>query len=213
MSYRMDTIPCWLKPFFLFYSYLLGCCAFVGFTLLHKTCRIRFEGRENLRGHSNFIFSAWHQILPSYFVAFTHHDTPQAWLSHPLWSMKPIVIHMGWVGIHHIIFGSAGHSGKEAMDRLVLHLKEGCSTLINPDGPAGPPRVMKKGVLHLALATGVPVVPMRIETGACLPLKTWDRKRIPLPFTTLTVIYGKPIKVTEDNLKQAEQNIFDAMSS
>ncbi len=212
VAYRVDNIPLWLKPFYLAYSYTMGWLLYAFSRCLHATCRVRFVGLEHLESSPNHILAAWHTHLGPYFAVFVRHDRPHAWINHPLWFMKSIHVLLRSLGIRKVILGSAGHGGKEAAAQLVDYLKAGYSTFINPDGPAGPPRVLKKGVLHLALASGVPVVPMRIETGACLTLNTWDRKRIPLPFTTLTVVYGEPICVTQENFEQAEQRVSQAMT-
>ena len=126
--------------------------------------------------------------------------------------MKPIHVLLSCIAIQKIIFGSSGHGGKDAADKLVSYLKEGYSTVINPDGPAGPEKVLKKGVLYVAQASGVPVVPLKINVGWALNLPTWDHKKIPLPFTTIEVIYEKPILVTEENLESAEKYITQHMS-
>ncbi|QQR79332.1 MAG: DUF374 domain-containing protein [Deltaproteobacteria bacterium] len=211
MSYRVDNIPFWLKPFYLIYSYVMGWFLYALAWSVQQTCRIEFVGLENLESSPNHIFSAWHTYLGPYFSVFVKHEKPHAWINHPLWFMKPIHILLDKIGIQEIILGSAGRGGKDAADQLVTYLQKGYSTLINPDGPAGPPRVLKKGVLHLALASGVTVIPMKIGVSHYLTLKTWDTKRITLPFSKITVVYEKPVRVTQENFENAGKVIAQAM--
>ena len=101
------------------------------------------------------------------------------------------------------ILGSTGHGGRKAAEQLVRELRAGRSTGIAPDGPGGPARVLKRGVFHIAAQTGVPIVPLRFTLSRAWQLPTWDRKRLPQPFSTITVRFGKPISVPEDSFDEA----------
>lgn len=212
MHYRVDTIPWILKPFLLIYGYVLGILFFLAAALLHGLCRVRFEGLEPLGGRPNFIFCMWHDNIFPYFTTFLRHDRPHRWMNHPVWYMKPIHVAIGLIGVKGLILGSTGNDGQEAAARLVGFLKEGASTLMMPDGPSGPPKILKKGVLHMALQSGVPIVPLRIITPRQIVLKrTWEGKRIPLPFSMIRVIYGEPISVTTDNFEDAAERLNAAL--
>lgn len=79
--------------------------------------------------------------------------------------------------------------------------------MLNPDGPQGPAFVLKKGILHLSLQSGVPVVPVRLFSSAFHELNSWDRKRIPRPFSTIRFVFGDPVHVTEENFEHAHDLI------
>lgn len=212
MYYRVDTVPLFLKPLLLLYGYVLGGLIFLATALLHALCRIRFEGRERLEGRPNFIYCMWHDNVIPYFTIFLRHDRPHMWMNHPAWIMKPIHVAIGLIGVKGLVLGSTGNDGQEAATRLVGFLKEGCSTLMMPDGPAGPPKVLKKGVLYMSLQSGVPIVPLRILTPRQIVLrKTWEGKRIPLPFSTIRVVYGEPIPVTSENFEEAAEKLAVAL--
>jgi lysophospholipid acyltransferase (LPLAT)-like uncharacterized protein len=40
----------------------------------------------------------------------------------------------------------------------------------------------------------------------------WDRKAIPFPWSKITVSYGPPITVTEENFERAGRMLADSMS-
>ena len=117
-------------------------------------------------------------------------------MQHPPWYTKPVAVLLNLIGVQRFVLGSTGHDGRRAADELVTYLNEGYSTLIAPDGPSGPARTLKKGVLHMALQSGVPIVPLRVAATRCLRSKSWDRKMQPLPFSTIHVVVGSPIVVT-----------------
>ena len=108
-----------------------------------------------------------------------------------------------FTGVKKIILGSSGYSGKEAADQLVECLKRGYSTVLLPDGPSGPPFQMKKGVLHISMQSNIPIAPMRFKTSHSFEIPNWDRRKWPLPFSTITVEYREPIQVTKDNFEMA----------
>jgi lysophospholipid acyltransferase (LPLAT)-like uncharacterized protein len=86
--------------------------------------------------------------------------------------MKPIHVLLRLMGVKKIIMGSSGHSGREAAEQLVYHLRQGCSTVLNPDGPNGPAFALKKGILHLSLKSRVPVVALRLSSSSFFELNT-----------------------------------------
>ena len=91
--------------------------------------------------------------------------------------------------------GSSSRGGREALNELVGHLKAGKRCAITPDGPRGPRREIKAGVLNLARMTGCPVVPFAFEAEHCWRLKSWDEFIIPKPFSRAVFVYGKPTRV------------------
>jgi lysophospholipid acyltransferase (LPLAT)-like uncharacterized protein len=67
-----------------------------------------------------------------------------------------------------------------------------------PDGPRGPRYVVKPGVIHLARATGAPIVPVTYAASRMRQLHSWDRLIIPLPFCRVLYVIGEPLRVPRD---------------
>ena len=209
-KYRVDNVPLLLQPLFMLFGYGVGLVQFAYSCLIHWTCRIRYEGREALPADRNCIYTLWHGDLQSYFCVFLR-NRQHSWIMHPSWHLKPIQICMRLCGIDRIILGSSGHGGREAAEQLVQELRAGRWSGIAPDGPAGPPRVAKRGVGHIAAQSGVPIVPLRFTLSRALVLPTWDRKRLPLPFSTITLRFGRPICVDTGNFEAAIRELADAL--
>lgn len=83
--------------------------------------------------------------------------------------------------------GSSSRRGGQAMVELVKWLKNGGDAVIIPDGPRGPIYSLQPGVIKLAQKTGVKIFPMRVDYGNYWELKSWDRFRIPKPFSEVVV--------------------------
>jgi len=206
MSYRVDNLPLIIRVPLVLYSYSFAAFLFAWNKALYLTTRREIRGGHHLTAGQPYLYCFWHEGLGSYFTTFLWRERPHAWMAHPLWYMWPIHILNRWMGLHRMVLGSAGNEGRAAADELILRLREGYSTMINPDGPAGPPHVLKKGVLHISKASGVPIVPVRFLTPHPLVLPmTWDRKRFPLPFTKLIIEFGEPRVVTDGNFEECRE--------
>ncbi|CRX37891.1 lysophospholipid acyltransferase family protein [Estrella lausannensis] len=69
--------------------------------------------------------------------------------------------------------------------------------VITPDGPRGPARQVKGGIVAMALKSGALIFPMGWTCDTCWTLKTWDQMGIPKPFSKITVSIGAPINPDE----------------
>ena len=83
-----------------------------------------------------------------------------------------------------VVRGSSSAGGREAMWdlRAVVRRHRSCPILV-PDGPRGPARRLKRGILVLARASGAPVLAMGFAPDRRWRLNSWDRMIIPRPFT------------------------------
>jgi lysophospholipid acyltransferase (LPLAT)-like uncharacterized protein len=181
------------------------------------TMRVVIEGEAHLTPGANYVFCHWHEAISLLFQASVPRlppslrAAPHAWMQHPLWYMKPIHGFLRLIGVREIVLGSTGHDGRGAAEALVDLLRAGYSTVVLPDGPAGPPRELKKGVLHIAVQAGVPVVPLRVSASRSYRARTWDRKLQALPFSTLTISIGAPITVTDTNPAESASTLTAAL--
>ncbi len=195
MAWRVDTMPRPLRPLLLLGGGLLACLFLLLWAVLKLTVRVRHIGRPADDEGSASIECAWHEALLPYFVARMPYRKPYAWMNHPALYMKPIHIFLRWMGVRSLVLGSSGHGGRAALAALVLHLRGGAATFLNPDGPHGPAHAVKDGVLDLSIATGAPVVALRCACRRALRLPTWDRKIVPVPFSRIDVFYARPRRV------------------
>lgn len=97
--------------------------------------------------------------------------------------------------------GSKGKKGAvEATMQMISILKSGENCAMMVDGPKGPARVVKDGVIKIAKMAGVPIVPVywysKNFTFAKFP--SWDEMRSPVFSTNLINLYGEPIYAPSD---------------
>jgi lysophospholipid acyltransferase (LPLAT)-like uncharacterized protein len=217
--YRVDNVPLILQPIFYIYGYGLGALSFIVFLLLRITIKVEITGRARLRKQSNHIYCLWHSLVPLSFLSVlpsipaTLDNCSYVFMQHPSWYMKPIHVLLRLMGVEKVILGSTGHFGREAAEQIVEYLRRGYSTVLIPDGPHGPPFLLKKGILHMSLQSGVPIAAIQFSTSKSFELKTWDRKRLPYPFSTIKMQLGDPIQITSDNFDEAHTLITKRLGS
>jgi lysophospholipid acyltransferase (LPLAT)-like uncharacterized protein len=91
--------------------------------------------------------------------------------------------------------GSSTRGGARALLGAVRELREGRSVAFTPDGPRGPRRQLKPGVVAAAQRGGGIIVPIHAEADRAWRLHSWDRFVIPQPVAKVTVTYGRPFEI------------------
>lgn len=99
--------------------------------------------------------------------------------------------------------GSSTRGGRGALRKILEAYAEGASLAWTPDGPRGPRRVAKAGVVHTARATGALIVPVGAAARRGRRLGSWDRMVLPWPGTTIAFVVGTPIAVPRDATPEA----------
>jgi hypothetical protein len=121
-----------------------------------------------------------------------------------------------WFGIH-AVRGTAAEDGAKALVRMIRAVREGWDFGITPDGPRGPLRKLKPGVLALARKSGAWVVPVCVAYSRAWQLKTWDTMLVPKPFSRVVVRYGTPFQVPagsdEDGLRSELENALNNLEA
>ena len=103
-----------------------------------------------------------------------------------------------WFGIH-AVRGTAGHSGAQALVKMIQAVKQGWDLGITVDGPRGPRQQAKPGVLAVSRKTGAWIVPVCVAYETAWALRTWDALLIPRPFSRVVVRYGAPFRVAPED--------------
>jgi lysophospholipid acyltransferase (LPLAT)-like uncharacterized protein len=93
--------------------------------------------------------------------------------------------------------GSSTRGAARALLGAVRELQEGYAVAFTPDGPRGPRREMKPGVVAAAQRGGAAIVPLHAEATRSWRLHSWDRFMIPKPGARVVVRYGRPFEVAD----------------
>lgn len=93
----------------------------------------------------------------------------------------------------------------KAMVNLINYGKEGNQIAVTPDGPVGPRRKAKKGVLHIAKRSGLPIFAISFEAHPCIHFSSWDRLMLPLPFAKIKIFIKGPLM--NPSIETLEKNL------
>lgn len=186
--------------------------------LLKKTVRITVVGGENLtevtEKHSRAIFTFWHgnMIVPmmqligkEIVVLVSEHGDGEI--------IARAISNLGYG----LVRGSTTRGGAKALKTMIKRFEQPGIIVITPDGPKGPYRKLKIGVVILSQRTGVPILPMSAYTSSPTHLKSWDRFHLVKPFERCVLFYGKPIYIDkelngdelEEKRKYVEQELYN----
>jgi hypothetical protein len=95
-----------------------------------------------------------------------------------------------------VVRGSTTRGGARALLSMIKKIKEEEDSLvITPDGPKGPRFIVQPGIIFLGQKTGYPILPVSLGLTKYWELPSWDRFRIPKPFSKAVLIYGEPITI------------------
>jgi lysophospholipid acyltransferase (LPLAT)-like uncharacterized protein len=94
--------------------------------------------------------------------------------------------------------GSSSRGGSAALLALVRKLEAGTTVSVLVDGPRGPARVSKDGIIALARLTRRPIQPIAFSARPALRLGSWDQSLVPLPFARVVCAFGEPMEVPPD---------------
>lgn len=167
-------------------------------SLVGLSSRFRWQGREHelglRRAGKPFIYAFWHQRQ----VAFTY--THRGVGAHVLVSRSrdgEIIAKTMELSRIGAVRGSSSRGAAGAARELLEKLRSGQAVGITPDGPRGPARTVKEGVLFLAQRAGVPILPLTSAASRRIELaRSWDRFHIPLPLSRIGIWYAPPIFVS-----------------
>ncbi|MBI4371168.1 MAG: lysophospholipid acyltransferase family protein [Elusimicrobia bacterium] len=175
--------------------------AYAYLTLVGRTTRLSVRGREipgRLRAEGRrFIYAFWHQRQA--FFTWTHRGAGAAVLVSRSRDGDLIAetMRLSRIGA---VRGSSSRGGAAAGRALVEALASGLDVGITPDGPRGPAREVKEGILRVAQISGAPIVPIANAVSRKIVFrKSWDQFQAPLPFGRAVVIYGEPLHVAPND--------------
>lgn len=124
---------------------------------LHATLRVRHVRVENIAGTPQYILAFWHAHL--LLMLHSRYKRPISVLISQSKDGEYIARVFDWYGVGSAR-GSSTRGGSAALRDLIREARAGKNIVFTPDGPKGPARVLKDGVVYAAQATGLPIVPI-----------------------------------------------------
>lgn len=180
------------------------------------TSRIRWHNKEVLeeleRDQTAAIFSFWHNC--STFAPWALQGRGYTCMVSASRDGE-YVARLGALFGNNTVRGSSSKGSAAATRQILRLLRQGKVVALTPDGPRGPKYQVQPGIVFLASAAGVPIIPLHIEASRQWVLNSWDKHRFPKPFSTIHIGLGKPLLLDRVLVKQqpelAAQHLREAM--
>lgn len=189
------------------------------FRFISAMCRYEVMGYENFKIAAEYnkgvICALWHgrMLIPVYHMrgrgisslVSLHRDGE---------IVTRIVRRLGYV-IHR---GSPKEAGREGFQAMLKDLKSHKTVAIFPDGPTGPAKSVRSGVVHLARLSGAPIVPMSYSAKPCWQFKSWDGFMVPKFSSRGIFVIGEPFFIPrrfddDYGLERAKRQIQDSINA
>jgi len=173
--------------------------------LLARTYRVRFldppYGRRRQLGQRvRCLYSIWHSDIWTMMSAMLGEDVCIMVSEHRDGEfMARIGERLGWSTVR----GSSTRGGARALLELARTGREGTGDmLLTVDGPRGPARVVKEGLVFAASRMRLPVVPVGVAVERAWRLGSWDGHFVGKPFTRVRVAFGAEIRIPADAARE-----------
>ncbi|HDD35605.1 MAG TPA: DUF374 domain-containing protein [Candidatus Desulfofervidus auxilii] len=158
---------------------------------LYRTCDITLK-KEAPLSNSPVIYAGWHGALP--ILPFIFKDKKIVTMASYSEDGELITSAFKKIGLE-VIRGSTHRGGISALKNMLKVIKQGYSAGLAIDGSQGPVHKVQGGVIFLSMYSGYPLVPLNVYYQHSVKLPTWDKMEIPLPFTKVAIVFGKPFYV------------------
>ena len=169
---------------------------------LRRSYRFRYFGLQNLNQarsqHKEGVYciASWHEH--SLAGVLSQKGLPYCFLISPSRDGEMVSFLSKKLG-YQTVRGSSSRGGKEASSELIRKaLDEKMPIAITVDGPRGPRRKCKAGIVKVALSCQGTVVPIcAVSQSPWVLKKTWDQTKIPKPFSKIVCQFGEGIRIPE----------------
>lgn len=162
---------------------------------LHATLRVRHARAQHMDDTPRYIVAFWHEC-----ILLSLHSRWRIPTTAIISQSKDGEIVSGVVRLYRAetARGSSTRGGEFALREVLRDVRAGKNIAVTPDGPKGPRRQVKEGVVYIAQASGLPIVPFYFTSKSKKRLRSWDGQIVPRPFSRAMYLYGPPIFVPRD---------------
>jgi lysophospholipid acyltransferase (LPLAT)-like uncharacterized protein len=176
-------------------------------SLYAKTIRLVVENDEvfaaRLELGGRVVFASWHQRFFGGFYVPRIYGSPHCIMisrSRDGDFVAGVVAHIGWRAIR----GSSSLGGKEALRQMADALLQDRVGGHIVDGPLGPPRVIKPGLISLAQRTGAAICPAYVSYENPWVFNSWDRFMVPKPFSRALLRFDRTLISVPPDLDESQ---------
>lgn len=175
---------------------ILSWIIYLFYRALVSTWRLKIveppELQEDLKNSRPVIFAHWHGDILS-IVPFSKYYSIAS-IASVSKDGEIITLVLEKMGLK-MARGSSSKKGALGLRSLLSLSKKGCTLSVPVDGPRGPRQDPKPGVFELSRILNGRIYPGGIAISSeFIFKKSWDKMRLPLPFASVTLLWGPPME-------------------
>ena len=193
-------------------SYIISFILKFIFNLIFLTCKWKIINDDLLRENKSkpLLICIWHSRLLFFSRFFKYIKFPVWGISSTHKDSELLARVLKSWGIN-LIKGSSTRGWVNVIKQMSnLFKNENAVIIVTVDGPKGPRKVAKEGSVKLAKKYNVPVVTASAISSSFWELPSWDKTKIPKPFSTIYVKFDKQYfihdNITSENVSQYIDN-------
>ena len=174
--------------------------------IVFKTSKINVHGEQHLKdsitSKSPTMICVWHcRFL--YSIYFLQNNNYNVWALSSTHKDSEILAKVLKRWKVNLIRGSSTSGWKNAIIEMKDKLEDSNSIIaLTSDGPKGPPKIAKPGSVKLAIKQNANIITMTATSSKFFEFNTWDKLRIPKPFSTIHMHISKPMPIEENKINQ-----------
>ena len=184
-------------------------------SLIYKTNRWDVRGEKNYKSEldkkKSVIISVWHGNLLIPFMNLAKNNYHGlAGTNQDAEIIAKIGLKLGW----ELLRGSSSDKGPEIFSKIVSLLDNPpCLVAMTPDGPRGPERIPKPGIIRAAQKTGATIIPVASCSTKNWQFVNWHTFFLEKPFGKIFLEFGAPISFDlNDDFESCKKILMDAMN-
>ena len=181
----------------------------------YKTNKWDVRGSKNfklqLKARKSIILSCWHgQLLTPLMHLMNKKFYGLAGMNKDGELISKIGKKLGWK----MLRGSSSKGGSKIFVEIVKILRQPPSLVgITPDGPTGPEKIPKPGVIKAAQKTGALIIPVSAISTKNWQFTNWHTFYLEKPFGKIFLQYGAPLQLEpEDDYETCKKLLSEAMA-
>tara|TARA_B100002051_G_C16544028_1_gene539045 strand:+ start:135 stop:779 length:645 start_codon:yes stop_codon:yes gene_type:complete len=189
-------------------SYIMQCI--VNFSFI--TSRVVVHGNEYLeeanKSKSPVLFCVWHYrlIYAVYFFKNPKYNLYALISGHRDAEILAKIMYRWKINL---IRGSSTRGWKHAIVEMQKRLRDSSTVLaVTNDGPKGPPKIAKAGTVKMALKNNAKIITMTAVASKYFEFNTWDKFRLPKPFSTINIHLSKPLEIDQSKLEKMDDGQY-----
>ncbi len=184
-------------------------------SFIYKTNQWDVRGEDNYKSELNkkksVIISVWHgNLLIPFMNLATNNYYGLAGTNQDAEIIAKIGLKLGWK----LLRGSSSDKGPEIFAEIVNLLDNPpCLVAMTPDGPKGPERIPKPGIIRAAQKTGATIIPVASCSTKNWQFVNWHTFFLEKPFGKIFLEFGTPISFDgNDDFESCKKILTDAMN-